>query len=78
MGRLIAPASGPDLPATVEAYLDCGADGQETARHLRIHRSTLYYRLDRVREVAGVDLRDGAVRRELHTGLRVARLAGLW
>ncbi len=75
--RLIAPGSGPDLPATVEAYLDCGADAQATALRLQIHRSTLYYRLDRAREVAGVDLRDGAVRRELHTGLRVARLAGL-
>ncbi|MGW1786845.1 PucR family transcriptional regulator, partial [Streptomyces sp. NPDC002143] len=74
---LIDPASGPDLAVTLEAYLDCGADGQETARHLMIHRSTLYYRLDRARKVTGVDLRDGAVRRELHTGLRVARLAGI-
>ncbi|MCI3273472.1 PucR family transcriptional regulator [Streptomyces cylindrosporus] len=77
VARLVDPASGPDLATTLEAYLDCGADGQETAKRLMIHRSTLYYRLDRARKVTGADLRDGAARRELHTGLRVARLAGI-
>ncbi|MCX5563525.1 CdaR family transcriptional regulator [Streptomyces sp. NBC_00038] len=77
VGALVDPASGPDLATTLEVYLDCGADGQETARRLMIHRSTLYYRLDRARKVTGADLHDGAVRRELHTGLRVARLAGI-
>ena len=43
-----------------------------------IHRSTLYYRLDRIRELTGRDLRDGRTRRELHTGIRIAQLAGLW
>ncbi|OYO25152.1 PucR family transcriptional regulator [Enemella dayhoffiae] len=68
---------GPDLVATVERYLSCGGDAQQTARELTIHRSTLYYRLDRVRDRLSVDLADGQVRRELHTGLRIARLAGL-
>ena len=65
-----------DVP-TLLAYLDCGGDGRATATALRIHRSTLYYRLARIRETTAVDLADGAVRRDLHTGLRVARLAGL-
>ena len=43
-----------------------------------IHRSTLYYRLDRIRELTGSDLHDGRTRRELHTGIRIAQLAGLW
>ncbi|MGW7540459.1 PucR family transcriptional regulator [Streptomyces sp. NPDC054770] len=77
VARLVDPACGPDLANTLDVYLDCGADGQETARRLMIHRSTLYYRLERARKVTGVDLRDGAARRELHTGLRVARLAGI-
>ncbi|MER5388176.1 helix-turn-helix domain-containing protein [Saccharopolyspora sp. NPDC002686] len=76
--RLLLDAqSGPDLAHTLETYLDCGCDAQRTAQALHIHRSTLYYRLDRVRAVADVDLSDGKVRRELHTGLRVATLAGL-
>ncbi|WP_217180979.1 CdaR family transcriptional regulator [Streptomyces sp. AC495_CC817] len=75
--RVLDAQSGPDLAQTLEAYLDCGCDAQRTAQELHVHRSTLYYRLDRVRAIADVDLADGAVRRELHTALRVATLAGL-
>lgn len=75
--QLLAAGTGPDLPATLDCYLDAGGDAQETARRLNLHRSSLYYRLDRIRELVGVDLADGTVRRELHVGLRVARLAGL-
>lgn len=75
--RVLDAQSGPDLAQTLEAYLDCGCDAQRTAQVLHVHRSTLYYRLDRVRAIADVDLADGDVRRELHTALRVATLAGL-
>ncbi|GLY68951.1 PucR family transcriptional regulator [Amycolatopsis taiwanensis] len=75
--RLLETQSGPDLAQTLEKYLDCGCDAQRTAQELHVHRSTLYYRLDRVRAITGADLSDGGVRRELHTGLRVATLAGL-
>ncbi len=75
--RLLDEQSGPDLARTLEAYLDCGCDAQRTAQELHVHRSTLYYRLDRVRAITDVDLSDGLVRRELHAALRVATLAGL-
>lgn len=75
--RILDAQSGPDLAQTLEAYLDFGCDAQRTAQELHVHRSTLYYRLDRVRAIADVDLADGFVRRELHTALRVATLAGL-
>lgn len=65
-----------DVP-TLETYLATGGDGRATATALGIHRSTLYYRLGRIRTTTEVDLGDGLVRRDLHTGLRVARLAGL-
>lgn len=65
-----------DVP-TLQAYLDAGGDAQATAGALGIHRSTLYYRLDRIRTTTGADLSDGLARRDLHTGLRVARLAGM-
>lgn len=65
-----------DVP-TLEAYLAAGGDARATATDLGIHRSTLYYRLTRIRTTTGADLRAGVVRRDLHTGLRVARLAGM-
>lgn len=66
-----------DVVATLETYLDAGGDARATARRLHIHRSTLYYRLDKVTTLLGVDLSDGRVRRDLHLGLRLATLAGL-
>ncbi|SDB92526.1 PucR C-terminal helix-turn-helix domain-containing protein [Raineyella antarctica] len=65
-----------DVP-TLEAYLDAGGEASSTAAALGIHRSTLYYRLERIRTTTAVDLSDGVARRDLHTGLRVARLAGM-
>lgn len=61
---------------TLEAFLENAGDIQRTAQMLKVHRSTIYYRLERLTEVAGVDLRLGTVQRDLHLGLRLARLAG--
>ena len=70
--RLLFDARSADvLVRTLDAYLTAGGDAQATARTLMIHRSTLYYRLDRIRELTGSDLRDGRTRRELHTGTRM-------
>ncbi len=75
---LLKEVNSPDLLSTLEAYLNAGGDAQQTARALRIHRSTLYYRLDKLRPLLPGDLSDGVLRRDLHTGLRMARLARLF
>ncbi|MGV9633355.1 PucR family transcriptional regulator [Nocardia rhamnosiphila] len=77
VGRLLAAPAAGELAVTLESYLTAGGDVQETARRLGIHRSTLYSRLHRIREVTGCDIADGVIRTDLHTGLRVARLSGL-
>ena len=76
--HILDARSGDVLARTLDAYLNAGGDAQAPARTLMIHRSTLYYRLDRIRELTGSDLHDGRTRRELHTGIRIAQLAGLW
>lgn len=76
--KLLSVESGIDLARTLNSYLSVGGEAQETARRLHIHRSTLYYRLDKIREITGLDLTDGNVRRDIHTGLRIAQLAGFW
>lgn len=75
--ELLSNVDSPVLLSTVEAYLVAGGDAQQTARTLNIHRSTLYYRLDKLRSAVPYDLRNGILRRELHTGLRIAKLARL-
>ncbi|WP_147449630.1 PucR family transcriptional regulator [Actinomadura pelletieri] len=75
--RLLAVANGPDLITTLECYLDNACDAQATARELMVHRSTVYYRLDRIQKIGEIDLGRGSARREMHTALRVATLARL-
>ncbi len=43
-----APRGGPDLVITLEAWLDAGLNGQETARRLGVSPRTIAYRLARV------------------------------
>lgn len=65
------------LIEALQAYLDVGGNAVEASRRLHLHRSTLYYRLDRVTAITGLNLADGGVRRELHLALRVATFIGL-
>ncbi len=64
-------AADPDgrLVATVRAYLDEAGNGPAAAARLHIHRTSLYYRLDRVSRLTGLDVSDGATRLALHLGL---------
>nr|WP_055502088.1 helix-turn-helix domain-containing protein [Nonomuraea pusilla] len=64
------------MVATVEAYLDNAGEAKTTAERLRIHRASLYHRLRRFEELAGVDLRNGDDRLVVHLGLKLARLTG--
>jgi len=47
-----------ELVPTLSRYLENGGGYEATARALAVHRSTLKYRLQRIREIAGVDLAD--------------------
>jgi sugar diacid utilization regulator len=62
---------------TLETYLDLGCDARESAKILFINRGTLYHRIHRIEEIAGVHLSSGRDRLALHLGLKLARLAGL-
>ena len=69
-----AGASAPMLLATLEAFLDLAGDVQSVAKRLNLHRSSLYYRLDRIAKLADVDLADGLVRLDLHLALKARRV----
>jgi PucR-like helix-turn-helix protein len=60
--------------ATMRAYLDCGANAQQAAALLHIHRTTLYWRLTRVSDLLAVDLSRGDDRLKLHLALKLAEL----
>lgn len=61
-----------DLVATARAFVDHGGDAAAVAEELHVHRTTLYYRLNRIEELAGVDLRSGPDRTSLQLALWLA------
>ena len=63
------------LVPTLRAYLETG-EQQEAAKRLRVHPNTLRYRLDRIREISGVDLEDPETRLNMAVALRVQALLG--
>jgi hypothetical protein len=73
LAALDASPSGPMLLETLEAYLDLAGDVRATAARLRLHRSSLYYRLERLAAVLARDLGDGLVRLELHLAVKQRR-----
>lgn len=69
-------AEEPVLAETLERFLDCAGDTRAVAADLKLHRATVYYRLDRIRELTGVDLADGEQRLGLHLSLKIHHMRG--
>lgn len=73
--RLLAADRDGSLVESVRQLLAHAGSMPATATALHIHRTTLYYRLDRVRQLTGLDLDDGRTRLALHVGLSLLDLA---
>jgi sugar diacid utilization regulator len=67
---------GAELVKTLARYLDSGGNYDQAAHALCIHRSTLRYRLGRIREITGRDLQDVDARLNLHLATRVIDVIG--
>jgi PucR-like helix-turn-helix protein len=70
--ELLASHDRPDLMTTARVLLDHGAITSRTAETLHIHRTTLYYRIERIEALTGVNLKTGPGRADLHMALRLA------
>lgn len=49
---------GTELVRTLAAYLNCGRNVARAARALHVHKNSMYYRLQRISELAGIDVAD--------------------
>lgn len=63
-----------DLLHTLETYLDSGNALAEASAALNVHRNTLLYRLRRIEELTGLDLKNPANRLNLHIALKSFRI----
>jgi sugar diacid utilization regulator len=66
-----------DLVATVEAFLESDGNVTPTAERLFTHRHTVRYRLERVRELCGLDIFSTEGREKLGLGLKAMRVLGI-
>jgi sugar diacid utilization regulator len=66
-----------DLVQTVEAFLDADGNVAGTAAKLYTHRHTIRYRLERVRELTGLDVASTDGREKLSLGLKAMRVLGI-
>ena len=67
-------ARNADLVRTLTTYLEHGGNAANTATVLSVHRNTLKYRLQRVREISGYDLSDPDTAFNLQLAGRVWRM----
>ncbi|AFQ44070.1 PucR family transcriptional regulator [Desulfosporosinus meridiei] len=65
-----------DLLKTLEIFLDCNGNASKAAKKLFIHYKTILYRLERIKEITGMDLETNEHRLEIEMGLKIIRLLG--
>ncbi|MCU0498327.1 MAG: helix-turn-helix domain-containing protein [Anaerolineae bacterium] len=66
-----------DLLKTLEAFFECHGNLSQTAEKLIVHRNTLLYRMNRINEIAEIDLDRPETRLALHLALTIRRLLTL-
>lgn len=66
-----------DLIKTLEAFFACHGNLSQTAETLIVHRNTLLYRMNRINEIAEIDLNRPETRLALHLALTIRRLLTL-
>ena len=65
------------LVQTVEAFLEADGNVAGTAQRLFTHRHTIRYRLERVKELSGLDVGSTDGREKLSLGLKAMRVLGI-
>ena len=66
-----------ELVRTLESFLDADGNVAQTAQKLFTHRHTIRYRLERVRELTGLDVGSTDGRERLGLGLKAMRVLGI-
>jgi sugar diacid utilization regulator len=66
-----------NLVQTLETFLECDGNVANTSARLFTHRHTIRYRLERVRDLSGLDVASTDGREKLGLGLKAMRVLGI-
>lgn len=67
-----------NLINTLECYYKCKGNMSEAAKMLYIHRNTLLYRIEKIKEILRTDLENGEENLELQLGIHIMKLLMLY
>ena len=76
IGPLLAHEGAKDFILTLEAYFENKGNLSQTAESLYIHRNTLIYRIDRIKEILKLDLDRPTSRLAVQLALHIHRMTG--
>jgi purine catabolism regulator len=76
LGPLLAYEGGQELLQTLEVYFEHNGSLTQAAEALFIHRNTLSYRLERIAEIAGLNLDKPESRLAVELALHIYRIRG--
>lgn len=65
-----------DLSRTIRAFADCNFNVKQTAQRLSVHSNTVYFRLNRINKLTGIDPRTYSGTSLLLTALRLLEVNG--
>ncbi len=74
LGPLLTYEGGGDLLETLEAYCERLGNLSQTAEKLFIHRNSLLYRMERISQIAGLDMTNPDTRLAVHLALKVRKM----
>jgi purine catabolism regulator len=74
LGPLLEYEGGGDLLETLEAFCERLGNLSQTAEKLFIHRNSLLYRMERISQIAGLDMNNPDTRLSVHLALKVRKM----
>ena len=74
LGPLLQYEGGGDLLETLEAFCERLGNLSQTAEKLFIHRNSLLYRMERISQIAGLDMNNPDTRLAVHLALKVRKM----
>ncbi|MEX0594595.1 MAG: helix-turn-helix domain-containing protein, partial [Patescibacteria group bacterium] len=72
--KVLSELADEELIVTLEKFLEANLNLTQTAQDLKVHRNTVIYRLDKIKEKIGRDPRDFSDAVELHLALLFRRV----
>ncbi|PYG90314.1 purine catabolism regulator [Ruminiclostridium sufflavum DSM 19573] len=72
--KILKPVTNKELLSTLNTYYECNASIEKTADSLYVHKNTIKYRLERIHEITGLDIKDNNDNFKLHLAVLIDKI----